>query len=118
MANAKENECCPEGAWPPLPKKGSGSDNLDFEEAVVEVKDFKGTDLYVSGLDDPNVNKENCVIVNFDIYGWRKQTRIRYLCDKLASDPNAGYLVVMPDYFHNDDLPYCEPKDDPDNKGA
>ena len=63
--------CCPKDSWPPLPQEGTGN-NLTFEESGSEVKEG-GTDLYVSG------EGENCVIVNFDIFGWRKQTRIRFI---------------------------------------
>ncbi len=52
--------------------------------------------IYVVG------SSENVLLVAYDIYGFENGSRIKELCDFLATQ---GYLVILMDFFRGDAWP-------------
>jgi len=82
--------CCTPNAWGDLK-------NPDYKEKG-QVEKVDDLDIYRVG----SSSNGKCIVWCYDVFGF-KGGRTRQMCDFLA---DAGYLVIMPDFYRGD---MCEP---------
>ena len=101
----RDGDCCPAASLPALTPR-------ERYTPRGEVLEVDALPVYVVG--DVARAGGRAVIVSYDIYGF-DSGRIRAVCDEIA---DAGYLVVLPDFFRGDAWSQERAEREPDAKAG